>query len=41
VRSERDLAEALQMPVLGAITWNPPKRRRFGKAAPLGRLSAN
>jgi chain length determinant protein EpsF len=41
VRSERDLAEALQIPVLGAISWNPPKRRRFGKVKPLGRLSAN
>jgi succinoglycan biosynthesis transport protein ExoP len=41
VRSERDLLEALQIPVLGSIAWNPPKRRRFGKVKPLGRLSAN
>ncbi|MYN29082.1 chain length determinant protein EpsF [Duganella levis] len=41
VRSERDLVEALQIPVLGAITWNPPKRRRFGKLKPLARLGTN
>jgi chain length determinant protein EpsF len=41
VRSERDLLDVLQIPVLGAIAWNPPKRRRFGKVKPLGRLSAN
>jgi chain length determinant protein EpsF len=28
VRSEGDLAEALQVPVFGVISWNPPKRRR-------------
>ncbi|MES2741007.1 MAG: chain length determinant protein EpsF [Pseudomonadota bacterium] len=31
VRSERDLASALNIPVLGTIEWSPPKRRRFGK----------
>lgn len=31
VRSERDLMNALQIPVLGVIEWTPPKRRRFGK----------
>jgi len=41
VRSERDLIEALQIPVLGAINWNPPKRRRFGKLKPLARLGTN
>ncbi|WP_432382721.1 chain length determinant protein EpsF [Duganella sp. P38] len=43
VRSERDLADVLQVPVLGVIDWNPPKpRRRFGKAKPVaGQLSLN
>ncbi|MYM74147.1 chain length determinant protein EpsF [Duganella sp. FT134W] len=41
VRSERDLRESLQIPVLGSISWNPPKRRRFGKTKALARLSAN
>lgn len=41
VRSERDLRETLQVPVLGAIAWNPPKRRRFGKNKNLARLSIN
>jgi chain length determinant protein EpsF len=31
VRSERDLSEALKIPVLGTIEWNPPSRRRGGK----------
>ncbi|WP_300758137.1 chain length determinant protein EpsF [Janthinobacterium sp.] len=29
VRSERDLFDALQIPVLGSISWQAPKRRRF------------
>lgn len=29
VRSERDLFDALQIPVLGVIAWQAPKRRRF------------
>lgn len=29
VRSERDLHEVLQIPVLGVIAWQAPKRRRF------------
>jgi succinoglycan biosynthesis transport protein ExoP len=41
VRSERDLIDVLQIPVLGSLSWNPPKRRRFGKIKSLGRLSAN
>ncbi len=35
VRSENDLAEVLQMPVLGAISWNAPKRRRYSAIASL------
>lgn len=35
VRSERDLLDALQVPVLGVIEWNPPKRRRFSKLTAL------
>jgi len=30
VRSATDLSEVVQIPVLGAIDWNPPKPRRFG-----------
>jgi succinoglycan biosynthesis transport protein ExoP len=30
VRSASDLTEVAQIPVLGAIDWNPPKPRRFG-----------
>ncbi|HEY1147686.1 MAG TPA: chain length determinant protein EpsF [Pseudoduganella sp.] len=30
VRSVSDLTEVAQIPVLGAIDWNPPKPRRFG-----------
>jgi succinoglycan biosynthesis transport protein ExoP len=43
VRSEQDLFDLLQVPVLGAIDWNGPKRRRFGKVKALvsGRLSLN
>jgi len=33
VRSAADLSEVMQIPVLGAIDWNPPKPRRFN---PLG-----
>ncbi|MFB9242255.1 chain length determinant protein EpsF [Massilia antarctica] len=29
VRSETDMAEVLQMPVLGVIDWTAPKRRRY------------
>ncbi|MDM5179394.1 chain length determinant protein EpsF [Massilia sp. CCM 8695] len=29
VRSETDMAEVLQMPVLGMIDWTAPKRRRY------------
>lgn len=29
VRSDHDLADAAQAPVLGAIAWNPPPRGRF------------
>jgi chain length determinant protein EpsF len=31
VRSERDLSEALNIPVLGTIEWNAPSRRRGAK----------
>lgn len=31
VRSERDLLDTLQVPVLGVIEWNPPRRRRLAK----------
>jgi uncharacterized protein involved in exopolysaccharide biosynthesis len=30
VRSATDLSDVMQIPVLGAIDWNPPKPRRFG-----------
>jgi hypothetical protein len=30
VRSASDLSDVVQIPVLGAIDWNPPKPRRFG-----------
>jgi chain length determinant protein EpsF len=30
VRSASDLSDVMQIPVLGAIDWNPPKPRRFG-----------
>ncbi|MFP5390671.1 MAG: chain length determinant protein EpsF [Gammaproteobacteria bacterium] len=35
VRSETDLAEVLQMPVLGVIDWNKPKRPRYSAIASL------
>ncbi|MES2320994.1 MAG: chain length determinant protein EpsF [Pseudomonadota bacterium] len=33
VRSESDMAEVLQMPVLGVIEWNKPRRPRYGAIA--------
>lgn len=32
VRSESDLTDVAEVPVLGAINWNPPKRKRFSFA---------
>ncbi len=31
VRSETDLGDALNLQVLGSITWQPPQRSRFGR----------
>lgn len=43
VRSERDLVDALQVPVLGRIDWRAPapKRSRLVNIAPLRRLRAH
>lgn len=43
VRSERDLVEALQAPILGRINWTPPKpkRRSLIRVPPLRRLRAH
>lgn len=36
VRSETDLSDLADVPVLGAIDWNPPKRKRFGFGKTMG-----
>jgi hypothetical protein len=36
VRSETDLSDMAEVPVLGAINWNPPKRKRFSFGKPTG-----
>ncbi|GGY58301.1 chain length determinant protein EpsF [Pseudoduganella sp. SL102] len=36
VRSETDLSDMAELPVLGAINWNPPKRKRFSFGKPTG-----
>jgi chain length determinant protein EpsF len=42
VRSGDDLADALQVPVLGVLDWTPPKRRRFSPfKSPATRRLAN
>ena len=35
VRSEGDLAEIAQIPVLGVIDWKPPQRKRFRLPNPI------
>jgi polysaccharide biosynthesis transport protein len=43
IRSESDISDVAELPVLGAIDWNPPKRKRFtfAKTAASHRLRLN
>lgn len=36
VRSETDLTDVAEVPMLGAINWTPPKRKRFNFGKPTG-----